>query len=86
MTTAKEKIETYGYEDVVVFADPSYDDAFIGVAEITNQAVYDFDLMVEYLMKVDNITWDQAADYVLYNASYTDDTKPIIVKVMNIND
>lgn len=47
--TAREKIEECGYEDVLIFDNPSYDEAFIGVSE-DNRAVYDYDKMVESLV------------------------------------
>lgn len=54
-----------GYEDVIVFDSPSYDDALIGVS-IDNRAVYDFDKMVECLM-ADGITYDDAVEFIDYN-------------------
>ena len=44
--TAREKAEFAGYEDIMLFANYSYDDAFIGVSE-DGRAVYDFDKMVD---------------------------------------
>ena len=64
-----DKIIDMGYEDVIIFEDPSYEDAFIGVTN-SNQAVYDYEKMVEYLMKVDNMTHEEAVDFISYNSSY----------------
>lgn len=44
-----DKILDMGYEDVIIFEDPSYDSAFIGVTN-SNQAVYDYEKMVKYLI------------------------------------
>lgn len=64
-----DKILDMGYEDVIIFEDPSYDSAFIGVTN-SNQAVYDYEKMVEYLMDVDDMTYEEAADFISYNSSY----------------
>jgi len=45
-----DQILDMGFEDVIVFADPDYEDAFMGVTS-SNQAVYDYDLMIEHLIK-----------------------------------
>ena len=42
--------------------------------------VYDYDLMIESLMKEDNMTQEEAADFISYNASYRQgDEYPIII-------
>lgn len=58
-----------GYEDVIVFANPDYTDALIGLTDDYN-AVYDFDLMVEWLINHDDMTAEDAADFISYNSSY----------------
>lgn len=69
--TAKERIEQEGYEDVIIFDDPSYDNALLGVTYNTNQAVYDYDKMIEHLMDVYNMTYEEAADFISYNCSFS---------------
>ena len=54
-----DKILEMGYDDVVIFDCPSYDTAFIGVTN-SNQAVYDYEKMVEYLMINDGMTYEEA--------------------------
>ena len=39
-----------GYDDVIVFCNPDYETALIGLSD-KYQAVYDYYLMVEYLIK-----------------------------------
>lgn len=46
---AEERLIEYGYEDVKFLVNESYDDALIGVSD-DGRAIYDFGLMVEYLM------------------------------------
>ena len=45
---AAERLSEWGYEDVIVFDNPSYDNALIGVSE-DNRAIYDYDKMVVWL-------------------------------------
>ena len=40
--TARERIENEGYEDVIIFDNPSYDDALVGITN-DNRAVYDYE-------------------------------------------
>lgn len=80
--TADEKITEAGYEDVVIFGNPSYDDAFIGVSE-SNCAVYDYWKMVDWLMCKEGLsTVDEAVEWLEYNTiralPYTENA-PIIV-------
>lgn len=69
--TARDKLLNEGYEDVIIFENPSYDEALIGVTYNTNQAVYDYELMIEHLMNVDNMTYEEAADFISYNCSFS---------------
>lgn len=64
--TAKEKIENAGFEDIVIFDNPSYDDALIGVST-DDQAVYDYERMVECLMVEDGMSYEEAAEFIDFN-------------------
>ena len=46
---AEERLLEYGYEDVKYLVNESYDDALIGVSD-DGRAIYDFGLMIEWLM------------------------------------
>lgn len=77
--TTKEWIEYEGYEDVIVFENPSYNDAFIGVTN-DNRAVYDYDKMIEWLITNEDLDYDEAADFISYNSSfYYGEGYPIII-------
>lgn len=75
--TAAEKIEAAGYEDVVIFENPSYDDALVGVIEdrqaVDNygiegfRAVYDYDKMVAWLAVTWGLTQEEAMEWIEYN-------------------
>lgn len=64
--TAAERLSDLGYEDVVIFENPSYDDALIGVSD-DNRAVYDFEKMVEWLHKHDGMELDEAVEFIEFN-------------------
>jgi hypothetical protein len=79
---AQEKLIEAGYEDVMVLSNYSYDDALIGVTE-DNRAVYDFDLMVEWLVQHEGFSEEDAVEWIEYNTlralPYAGETAPIIM-------
>lgn len=79
--TNREVLCDLGYEDVIVFENPDYDSAIIGVSH-DNRVIYDFELMIEFLIQTDDMDRDEAADFIYYNTirslGYMGDTAPII--------
>ena len=63
---ASERLADAGYEDVLIFENPSYDDALVGVTE-DNRAVYDFDKMVEWLCEHDGMSHEGAVEFIEFN-------------------
>ena len=78
----RDKLTAAGYEDSVVFENPDYDDAIIGVT-VDGNVVYDFYKMVEHLVKKDGITFDKAVEFIEYNTirslPYAGDLAPIVI-------
>lgn len=64
--TTKELLDLSGFEDVLTLHKYSYDDALIGVTS-SNQAVYDFDKMVKWLMDTEGFTYEDAVEWIEYN-------------------
>lgn len=62
----RELIADYEYEDVIIFSNPDYASAFIGISE-DNRAVYDYDKMVEFLVNKDGMTDIEAIEFIEYN-------------------
>ena len=62
----KKYIEEMGYEEVVIFENPDYASAFIGVSE-DDRAVYDYEKMVDSLMEEDGMDEEEARDFISYN-------------------
>ena len=80
--TAEEKLLNEGYEDIIIFSGDSYDDALIGVSD-DGRAIYDYDLMIEWLMVNDNMTDVDAMEWIDYNTirslPYVGDKAPIVM-------
>lgn len=85
--TIKEQLEKYYIEDeeasIVLFESPSYDDAFIGLT-LDNRAVYDYDKMIECLMKEDDMSYEEAIEFIDYNSlrslSYIGEKAPVVIQ------
>ena len=80
--TVEEKILDAGYEDVVILKDYSYDTAFLGVSE-DNRAIYDYDLVVKWLVETEGMSWEEATEWIDYNTiralPYMGESAPIIL-------
>lgn len=62
----REALCDMGHEDAIVFDAPDFDDAIIGVTD-DGQVVYDYDAMVLSLMKQDNISMEEAVEFIEFN-------------------
>lgn len=69
-------------EDVKLLSNYSYDTAFIGVTT-DNRAVYDYQLMVEWLVREEGFTEEDAVEWIDYNTlralPYMGDDAPIVM-------
>ena len=70
-------------EDALRFDNPSFDNSIIAV-DYYGRLIYDYDLMIEELMKNDNISGEEAIDFISYNTLQSldyqsDNMKPIVV-------
>ena len=79
---AEERIVYAGYENVIYLVNYSYDDALIGISE-DNRAIYDYNKMVEWLMKEEGFSDIDAIEWIDYNTiralPYMGDKAPIIM-------
>lgn len=80
--TAEERVLDAGFDDVLLLKNYGYDDALIGISE-DNRAVYDFNKMVEWLMREEGWTETDAIEWIEYNTiralPYAGASAPIIV-------
>lgn len=85
MEDAREWLCEHGNDDSVVFDGPDYDSAIIGVSTDGN-VIYDFDKMVEQLSTDDNITREEAIEFIEYNTiraiPYAGEPAPIVIHMM----
>jgi len=83
--SAAEKLLEAGYEDTVIFSDFSYDDALIGVTD-DGRAVYDYDKMVDWLVKTEGWSEEEAIEWIEYNTiralPYLGDQAPIVIHML----
>jgi hypothetical protein len=64
--TNREILCEMGHEDAVIYKNPDYDSAIIGVSD-DNRVIYDYDKMVAHLMDVDGIEMLDAVEFIDYN-------------------
>ena len=71
----------HGYDNVVIFRDPDYASAIIGVTT-DERAVYDYNKMVESLVR-EGMTEEEAVEWIDYNTiralPYAGEEGPIIM-------
>lgn len=79
---AGERLLEYGYEGVTYLVNESYDDALIGVSE-DGRAIYDFGLMIEWLVTKYDWSETEAIEWIEVNTlralPYMGEGAPIIM-------
>jgi len=80
--TAEELLLEYDYDGIKYLTDYSYDTALIGVTH-DDRAVYDFDLMIEWLMTEHDFGYEDAIEWIEFNTlralPYMGSDAPIII-------
>lgn len=80
----EEYIEESGFNLSVYFTNPNYASAIMGISTEGN-IVYSYERMIDYLIKTDGMTYEDAVDWIDYNVArsipYTQKigTIPIII-------
>lgn len=64
--SAAERIKDAGFDEVILFCNPSYEDALIGITE-DGRAVYDYQKMVAWLVEHDGMNEEDAEEWIAYN-------------------
>lgn len=64
-------LSDYGYDEsdmneIVTFSNPSYEDAVIGITT-DMRLIYDYDRMVEWCITNEDMTEEQAVEWIDYN-------------------
>lgn len=71
-------IEDNGYKNITLFSEPTYETAFMGISN-DERAVYDYDKMVEFLIKEHSMDVEEAMDFISFNDSFSSGNTPIIL-------
>ena len=84
----RESICDMGHDEAVVFDNPDFDDAIIGITD-EGQVVYDYDDMVRTLSEQDHMTEEEAIEFIDYNTMralpYAGEHAPIIMNRLAID-
>lgn len=67
-----------GYEGTIFFTNPSYEDAFLGISS-DDRAIYDYEKIIESLVNHEDMTEDEAREFIDYNATFYIEGGPIIL-------
>lgn len=82
MGKKRDILNEIGLEGAIVFENPDYDDAIIGTTH-DDRVVYSFDKMVECLMKEDDMSYEEAVEFIEYNTlraiPYFGSTAPVVL-------
>ena len=80
--TNREILCDMGYEDAIIFENPDYDSAIVGITD-DERVVYDYDKMIAFLEENDEISDMDAADFISYSTMralpYAGSGAPIIM-------
>ena len=76
----RETLCDMGYEELIVFENPDYDSAIIGVSS-DSRVIYSYDLMIEHLIVTNGMTIEEAVDFIDYNTLgvLVHDNSPIVL-------
>lgn len=80
----KELLNYLSYEDEEIMLMDGFEEAFIGLSKRCGQptlATYSFIKMMEILVERDDMTWEEADEYIMYNCegAWMGDLTPIIL-------
>ena len=82
-------LNEHGYEESIVFENPDYDEAIIGT-DTDGRVIYSFDKMVNHLVEVDKMTYEEAVEFIEYNTlramPYAGPMAPIVMINQDIFD
>lgn len=78
-----------GHDEAVVFDGPEFDEAIIGVTD-EGRVVYDYNKMVRCMMQQDEITEEEAIEFIEYNTiralPYFGPNAPIIMHPIEVDE
>ena len=63
----KQLLSDWNLDDAVVFENPSYETAIVGYDVHSNRIIYDYELMIDYLVENEQMNEDEAVEFIDYN-------------------
>ena len=66
MGKKRDLLNEIGLEEAIIFENPDYDEAIIGVSH-NDRVIYSFEKMVQHLMDKDKMTEEEAIEFIEYN-------------------
>ena len=78
----KDAITDLTDEEVIIF--DNYESAFVGIT-MDNRSVYDYQKMIESLMVEEEMTWEEAVEWIDYNTLRSNaylENSPIVIRVI----
>jgi hypothetical protein len=82
-TPRRDLLNEMGFENSIVFENPDYDSAIIGYDADNYRVVYDYEKMIEHLMDIDGMEYDEAVEFIEYNTirslPYAGSNSPIVL-------
>lgn len=82
----RDNVYEFGDENTLVFDNPDYDEAIIGVTH-DGRAVYDYVEMVNCLTREENMSEEDAVDFIDYNTirslPYAGEYAPVVMYVFD---
>ena len=83
-TNKRELLCDIGLDDAIVFDNPDYDSAIVGVDICSDRVVYDYDLMIKHLIEFESMNEEEAIEFIEYNTvracPYFGEKAPIILR------
>ncbi len=69
------------YPEMELLTADGFDDAILGIDTISHRVIYSYDKMVEILMEDDNMSEEEAIEFLEYNVvnAYVGEKTPIFV-------
>lgn len=63
----KQLLSEWNLDDAVVFENPSYETAIVGYDVHSNRIIYDYELMIDYLVENEQMNEDEAVEFIDFN-------------------
>lgn len=63
----KQLLSDWNLDDAVIFENPSYETAIVGYDVHSNRIIYDYELMIDYLVENEQMNEDESVEFIDYN-------------------